>query len=329
MIRTLLRQSGGFALVELLVVMSISTVILGGSLMTFETLVRDQRKNENRFDTAEQARNAIDHQARQLRNLARRPNNTVVIDTIGDYDFIFQTSDPNRTWVRYCLDLTGGAKRGDRLWMSERKVPATATQAVTGGMRADCPGTDWTQQTVVAQDVVNRLPQLDRPLFAFRCLDGTSACASSTATSDQIVNVDTRLFVDTTPLAAQAELQVSTSVFLRNQNQMPTASFTATRTGVRTYLLNASASSDPEGRTLSYHWFKGTMPTNINCQNQTQTIDSSGNKLQWGGNWVGRGVTLSMTFPASDGNSQQLGLVVCDPGDRFGTSYPPALSPIS
>ena len=52
---------------------------------------------------------AIDRAARQLRNLANPTvTATTTIDRADDYDFIFQTSDPARTWVRYCLEPGGG-----------------------------------------------------------------------------------------------------------------------------------------------------------------------------------------------------------------------------
>ena len=88
---------------------------------------------------------------------------------------------------------------------------------------------------------------------------------ASAATFDQIVNVAAQTIVDSTPNAEAKELLVATGVYLRNQNQAPVVNFVATPTVSRTVLLNASGSSDYEGRTLSMWWFKGTMPTSITC----------------------------------------------------------------
>ena len=54
-----------------------------------------------------------------------------------------------------------------------------------------------------------------------------------------------------------SEQRLSTTVFLRNQNRAPTAGMTATPTGSRHVLLNASASSDPDNDGLTYTWYDG------------------------------------------------------------------------
>ena len=109
---------------ELLAAMALALVVLGATLVTFTTLSTAAHDNNVRLETTEEAREALDVQARQLRNLAKRLNNTAVLDTVAPYDLIFQTSDPSRTWVRYCLDTV--------------HAPATASQARlwTAGARA-------------------------------------------------------------------------------------------------------------------------------------------------------------------------------------------------
>jgi prepilin-type N-terminal cleavage/methylation domain-containing protein len=325
------RAEHGFTLVELLVAMTMSLVVLTATLVVFDTSYRSAHTNDSRFDTVEVARNALDTEARQLRNLAKRLNNTPVMDTVSGYDLIFQTSDPARTWVRYCLDTTtspASSERG-RLWTSSLSLPVTATAyPVTAGMRGACPGTGWTDTQVVADWVTNRSGGRDRPVFTYRCLDGTSACTSNAATFDQIVNVSAQTIVDSTPGTQNQELLVASGVYLRNQNQAPVVSFAATPTTSRTVLLNGSGSSDYEGRTLSMWWFKGTMPTSITCDQPVITLNAAGQRVLWGGILIGDGITLTHTFPTTDGavgSLQKIGLVACDPGDRYGTAgVPPA-----
>jgi prepilin-type N-terminal cleavage/methylation domain-containing protein len=327
----ILRDERGFTLPELLLVMIIALIILGATLTVFNRTYQTAHDHDDRFDSIEIARNALDLEARQLRNLARRLNNTPVIDTVNSYDLIFQTSDPQRTWVRYCLDTTGtGAStaRG-KLWGTSLALPAnSASYSVTAGMRGACPGTGWTKAQVVADYVTNRVGGVDRPIFSYACADGTTTtCIASPAAYDQIVNVTAQTIIDTTPNRDPKELLVSSGVYLRNQNQAPVASFVATSTLPRTVLLNGSGSTDYEGRSLSYWWFKGTMPTQIECDAPTITVNAAEQRILWGGVLIGEGITLSHTFPDSEpsGTLQRIGLVACDPGDRYGTAgVPPA-----
>ena len=313
-------------LVELLVGMIISLVVLGGALTTFDGFNRAEVRNDERNDTTEIARNALDVQARQLRNLAKRLSSPV-IDTLGPYDLIFQTSDPSQTWVRYCLDTATApatTERG-RLWTSELAVASSAVATpVTAAMRAACPGTGWSTTEVVADYVTNRRSGTDRPMFAYTCTVGT-ACTASSATYDQVVGITAQLVVDTTPGYNAPELSVVSSVYLRNQNQAPGASFVATRSSTsRTVVLNAAGATDYEGRTLDYYWFKTTMPAtaSVDCAHPTVTGTGAVRTLWGATGFIGDGVTLTHTFPSTDGvagATRNIGLVACDPGDRFDT----------
>ena len=318
------RDERGFTIPELLLVMIIALIILGATLTVFNKTYQTAHTNDDRFDTIETARNALDAEARQLRNLARRLNNTPVIDTVTAFDLIFQTSDPQRTWVRYCLDTTtapASASRG-RLWESRLALPAgTTTSPVSPAMRAACPGSGWTTASVVADRVTNRIGGLDRAMFSYTCVDATASCTAGAAGFDEILDVTTRTIVDTTPGSGPAELGLESGVYLRNQNQAPTVSFVATPTLSRTILLNASGSIDHEGRTLSLYWFAGTMPTAITCDDVTVTVDAAGQRVLWGGVLIGDGITMSYKFVGGlVGTSRAVGLVGCDAGDRFGTA---------
>ncbi len=322
-----LRDERGFTLIELLLVMTLSLVVLGATLTTFNQVYSSTHENNERNDTAEIARNGLDIQARQLRNLAKRVASPV-IDTIGPYDLIFQTSDPSRTWVRYCLDTTTAPASADRgrVWTAEFAVPnAAVATPVSAGMRSSCPGTGWSTTRVVADHVTNRRAGLDRPLFEYSCSIGAT-CTSSAATYDQVVGITARTIVDTTPGTEAPELRVISAVYLRNQNQAPVASFvTSPSSTSRTVVLNASGSSDFEGRTMNYYWFKQTLPAvaNIDCSHPTVTGADPSRSLWGAAGYIGEGITLTHTFPAADGaagTSRNIGLVACDPGDRFGTA---------
>jgi len=314
----------GFTLVELLISVTLSFIVLGATLTTFNNLYRSAHDNDARLDSAAVARRALDVQARQLRNLAKRVSSPV-IDTATSTDIIFQTAEPTRTWVRYCLDTTtapASSERG-RLWTAELSVPLAATPSpVAQSMRTGCPGTGWTTKRIVADDVTNLRAGLARPLFEYTCASGME-CAPSAATYDQVVAITARTIVDTTPGVDPREMEVVSAVNLRNQNQAPVANFAASASSAtRTVVLNAAGSSDAEGRTLSYFWFKGLMPlaAAVDCARSDATRVLAISTL-WGSiGFIGEGITLSHQFGALEFGSRNIGLVVCDPGDRYDTA---------
>ena len=325
----ILRDERGFTLIELLAVMALGLIVLTVTLVTFTTLSTNAHDNNVRLDTTEAARDALDVQARQLRNLAKRLNNTAVLDTVAPYDLIFQTSDPSRTWVRYCLDTTHppASTSQARLWTQERALASTAASPVTSAMRTDCPSasSDWTSTRVVAEQLTNRRNGLERPLFQYRCTSGTT-CTSDPATYDQIINISALTLIDTDGDRDVPELRVTSGIYLRNQNQAPVASFVATPASTsNTVVLNGSASTDYEGRTLNYYWFVGSLPAiaAIDCANPAVTGSGSLRTLWGASGFAGESITLSYTFSAEQvaaGPTANVGLVVCDPGDRFGTA---------
>ena len=121
-----LQRTEGFTLVEMLVVMAISLVVFGATLSAWVSVSHSNRALEGQEDNAEEARVSLDRATRQLRNLANPTVNAITtIDRATDYDFIFQTSDPSKTWVRYCLQTSGGGtspSAGDAVGERERRL---------------------------------------------------------------------------------------------------------------------------------------------------------------------------------------------------------------
>jgi hypothetical protein len=139
----------------------------------------------------------------------------------------------------------------------------------------------------------------------------TEAASVPPSDASKITGIRAILWIDVNPGKSPAAVSIASGDFLRNQNQKPTASFTliASPSGSRRYIMNASSSNDPEGRTLDYYWYKGTGDTvNLpSCQNtSTQTGD--------GFTCIGRGLTLAYTFPTTDHGVQNVTLKVVDPG---------------
>jgi prepilin-type N-terminal cleavage/methylation domain-containing protein len=322
----------GFTLIELLLVMTLGIVILGATLTSFTNYYRSQKTSQQLNDTAQVARNSMDLAARQLRNLANQDpsQQTTTIARALPFDLVFQTSDPSRKWVRYCLDTanTGGAgssaSRG-QLWEMET---ATAT-APTAAMMASCPGTvatttpapagTWVSKRMVADFVTNRMGGVDRPVFSYSCSWlAPSTCPASSADYTRITNIGAQMYVDVNPGKSPAELRVVSSIFLRNQNEAPIADFSATAGGTRAVILNASSSLDPEGRTLAYDWFLGngtiTLTPEEACAQEIKQ-KANGSTLIY----LGQGTTYRYAVPTGIASPMNIQLVVRDPGCLYAT----------
>ena len=310
-----LGQESGFTLVELLLAATLMIIVLAATLTSIEGFWKTNKVNNEQNDAQDIARTAIDRLAQQLRNLAlptqTSPNS---IDKASSYDLVFKTAEPNRRRVRYCLKTDSPASPGDgQLYMQTQAGVGAGTPDPTldDSATATCPGPTgsgaWATTTVVADEVVNRVSDKDRPVFYF------NAPTSPTSELPKITLLRSDLFVDVDSDRRPRESRISTGVYLRNQNQVPTASFTVASggTGTRRFLLNGSGSTDPEGRTLAHFWFIGANPDlgDTNCD------------LTRSQGCIGRGVALDYTVPIAAGDSTQtFTLLVRDPGGLTATS---------
>ncbi len=307
------RTEDGFTMIELLLVCVISLVIFGATVTAWTGIYRSNRALETQNDNAETARVALDRAARQLRNLANPTVNAITtIDRATDYDFIFQTSDPSKTWVRYCLQTSGDGNTTGKATLWESESPT----AITTAMRGACPGTGWAKKTAVVEAVTNQAGGIDRDVFHYECADPAPAtCPASTADYARITNVGMDLWVDVNATDKLKELHVSTGVFLRNQNEAPTARASWTRLAKEQALLNGSGSSDPEERTLEYFWFEDTAPTA--AQIAATPCTATPPNVAW------QGVTYTKKFDAGTaGQSRTFYLLVRDPGCLTSLSDP-------
>lgn len=299
-----LRDHDGYSLPEVLIVLTLSTVLLGATLLTFANFNRNEQHATELNEQVERARNGLDILSRHLRNLAR-PGATIsgfgttpsLVRAAG-YDVIFQTSSPERTWVRYCLSTSG--THGGRPISPDRSVlfeATSTTSTLTAGMAASCPGTGWTATRTVTDVAVNRTAGLDRPVFSYSC-PGMAVCGTDLL---KVKGIRSDLYLDLDVRDRPLAERVSTAIHLRNQNEPPVAEGTWRPGSVRSVLLNASGSTDPEGRTLQYYWFVGAPPAGWGC-GQTPPLTS---------NYL---IGITATLNGTSGTSQLVTLVVCDPG---------------
>jgi len=237
-------ERGEANLVGVLIGGVLSLVILGATLSLFERGTIVSRDAQTRVDQQERVRVAVDGITKQLRNLASpTPDQPDAVDRAAAVDLIFKTVDPvgpntgangaNVKRMRYCLDADGRLWRQQQRWTGANVPPApTAT---------NCPGIGWDAgDAVVAQTVVNN--DTGEPVFRF-----------NSTTLSAITQIRISLLVDLERGHGPEPAELSSGVFLRNQNRAPTASFTAT-VGATEIVLNASSSSDPEGDPLIYIW---------------------------------------------------------------------------
>lgn len=253
----------GFTLIELMVGMTLMIVVLGATLTSFNSFGNTTRLNQLQNDAQNRTRVTLERIARDLRNAATATRDQPLgIEKAGAHDIVFLTVGDTRPAgslntrnierVRYCLNTGSG-----RLWRQRQAWttavapaydPATTTQATCIG--APPPG--WTASTGVASDIVNGP---GRPAWTFN-----PAGFSSTV---EITRIQTEVYVDLDPSARPRESRLVSGVYLRNQNRKPAASFDATATGDGQVLLDAGASTDPEGEPLTYTWFDHTAGVEI------------------------------------------------------------------
>jgi type II secretory pathway pseudopilin PulG len=281
------REESGFTLIELLLVCTLMLVVLGATLTTFQSFQSNAETNQRMNDAQDEARRGLETLARELRNLASPTNEEpqavkralggdLIVQSVASTQPAGSLNSRNTQYVRYCLDTTT-----KRVWR-QRKTWTTATDPAfpSGG---NCPASGWDTTEFAAGYVENG----SRSLFTY----------NSTVLTN-ITEIHTTLWVDVNPGKSPAETPISTTVFLRNQNRVPVASFSAAPVGGR-ILLNGSDSQDPEERALRYFWFDRAVTTSA-CSDPAPGC-------------VGEGIVYEYTPPAP--GNRTVYLIVKDPAD--------------
>ena len=310
------RSEAGFTLVELLIAMTIMLVILSATLTTLDGFSKRHRLEESRTDAQEGLRRGMDRLERQLRNLATPAPGVKSISRALGTDVIFQTADPLKRWARYCIDPSDELLPSGRasLWYQVSAGVSNTPPAATS-----CPQTTgWSSTESVGEAVVNARDGLgpSRPLFTYNW--PAAAEAADPPDTSAITRIRTELWVDTNPGAKPAEQRLTSGVFLRNQNRAPVPGFTwsANSPGA---ILNASTTTDHEGRRLEYHWYYGASPgVPGGCKPGAEPPAS----------YLGSGIVLPARFPADTSKPQEplpqnVTLCVVDPGDLTATLSKP------
>jgi prepilin-type N-terminal cleavage/methylation domain-containing protein len=282
------RGQAGFTLIEMLVTMLITMVVFGATLTVLQVFQRDNSFEIIRNETQDNARNAIDRLARDLRNVAAPksiPELPGALEVAKKYSLIFQTisADASYAWeanqshamrVRYCLNNTN--PNNEVLWRESQRWKEVAAPSVPA--TTNCPETvsakGWEANTRLVEHVSNRIAGQSRQLFRYG--PGTEPATA------EINAIEVDLFIDPNPTTrgvncgvngkeSCTETQLTSGMSLRNSNRQPTALFTAQQLGAeRRVYLNASESQDPQGLALTYKWWdNGTLLGTTSQQYET------------------------------------------------------------
>jgi prepilin-type N-terminal cleavage/methylation domain-containing protein len=249
------RGEAGFTLIELLISMSIITVVMMATITAFVSFSHNERVNRLQNESQDEARLTMERLAGQLRNLAS-PNDLSPksVEKADPYDVVFLTVDAvkpvgslnarNIKRVRYCVGSVTNGKasliKQQQTWQVENVPPPFST---TG-----CPNASWGNSVEVAQDVVNTAQATPVPVFTY---------SPGPAQLDAITAIHADFMVDWNPGKSPAATELTSGVFLRNQNRAPVAKCTAQYAGTgKKIALNGSGSEDPEGFNMKeYKWY--------------------------------------------------------------------------
>lgn len=248
------RAHDGFTLVELLVAITMAMIVFAATLNVLGVFSNDSQAMTQRNAAQNAARLGMDRIIRQLRNIASPSvTSAKLLELAGPYSIVFETEastsaqNPNGLErVRYCIPQDPSPGSPDTEVVLAQSQTWTTSTAPTIPWSSDCPDPHFSARAIVT-GVTNRSQGQSRPAFTYN-----GGAAPSDLSKIGTVGLD--LFVNPTPKLADAESELRSAAFLRNQQRPPVAAFTATPLGGGSVLLNAGGSYSPNGDSLSYSW---------------------------------------------------------------------------
>lgn len=279
------RGESGFTLIELLVAMTLTMIVMTSVIMILTVFLNDSRYDGLRDQAQGDAKTLVDRITRELRSsAAQSPGSPGLLERASSYDVMFETVNPSSNpqgqnsagqyRVRYCLNSSTNT-----LWrQTDTWTTANPPSVPTSTACPDTSNSDFNNQVagqpccIELSDVTNEInPSNLRPVFTY----GPTGWTNPNQIQEVQVNVDTDLNPGHLPGPTP---QLTSGVFLRNENTPPVASFTpqvvGNGSGAFTVTLNGSASTDPNGQSLSYQWYANAGSTG--CPSGGTTAPSTG-----------------------------------------------------
>jgi len=222
--------------------------IFPAAVDAFAGFLGPHKRNERQTQAQDTARMALDRIAIQLRSAASAGGSaSQPVEQHTDYDLVYLAPDSSVSTtnnprglqhVRYCLDPSTASNQ--KLWRQTTRYDSS-TQA-SPPATTSCPGSAWTTSKLVASNLVNQLQSPAKPLF--------TTCSGSCYVTDVGINA----VVDIDPTKPPRATDLQSKVSLRNLNRPPSAKLTCSASGNSRALCDASASTDPDGQTLTFAW---------------------------------------------------------------------------
>ncbi len=301
----------GFTLVEVLIGMVLTVIVFGATLTVLDAFGHQYQGDQRRLSAQDYARLGVDRIVRQLRNIASPVTTPKLLERATPWDIVFQTvgapsggSTGNSTGterVRYCVpaDPSPGSSSTEVLYGETQTWSTKATPAdpwssdPTATLPCpDSPLPSGVTAVVVAGSVTNRYNGNASPSRAAFCFNNSCA-PQAVGDLGNVFTVQINLFVNPTPTFGNAETEIQSSAFLRNQPRAPVPFFTPTLTGGGGVLLNGSGSYSPDGEDLSYSW-----ACTLGCSaNQAASLASQPTGLV---NWQPGAGTYTVTLTVTD-----------------------------
>ena len=236
---------------------------VGGALTTFDGFNRNQR-DERRAQRHDRGRA---QRARRPGAPAAQPRQARVEPghrhAVAPYDLIFQTSDPAPhlgALLPQHVDAAGvdasAPACGRRSSPSRARRPPRRSRPRCG---PTARASGWSSTAGRRDYVTNRRGGADRPMFQYTCTVGTTctSTAGDLRPGRQHHRPAARRHDARPQRAGAARRQRASTCATRTRRRSRASSSTRSSTS-RTVVLNAAGSTDYEGRTLDYYWFKTT-----------------------------------------------------------------------
>jgi prepilin-type N-terminal cleavage/methylation domain-containing protein len=242
-----LRSERGFTLTEVLVAITISSLILGAAVTAFTGFLTQSATADRAANSQDTARNALDQMAIQLRSAtSNAATGNQPIEAFSSYSLVWLAPIPGTSTtnnplglrhIRYCVDASNA--NNEKLWL--QTAPFSTTSNRNWPATGSCPANSWPTATIVGENIVNVVQ--NTPMFV-----------TPTDSQGNVTDVNVNALVDVDPAKSPPATSVRTSVTLRNLNHAPNAVVSCAAGLTGHALCDASASSDSDNQTLTFAW---------------------------------------------------------------------------